>query len=620
MANHKMAKLFPLALFVCLFISSILHSQEINNVPRVPDWAKDAVWYQIFPDRFANGDKSNDPASHDMEGAWPYKTPEGWQISPWTSDWYKLQPWEKADGFGFYWNSGARRYGGDIQGIINHLNYLQKLGITAIYLTPIFESPSSHKYDTRMYHHIDNNFGPDPKGDEKIWASENPSDPKTWQWTSADKLFLKLVNEVHKRGMKIILDGVFNHVGSTFWAFQDVVKNQQNSLFKDWFKIKSWDNPNTPENEFDYEGWAGVKDLPEVRKDSVLGINKGFADHIHLILKRWMDPNGFGNTNDGIDGWRLDVAEKIDISFWKQFRIWVKEINPNAYITGEILWDNWQANLMFNAAPWLQGDAFDGVMNYRFAQAINLFIADVNNRISPQAFADSIGSIKNEYYKDNFYAVQNLFDSHDVDRLSSQIVNPDRWYDHQANPQQNKDYKVRKPDASELLKQKLAIGIQMTMPGAPMIYYGDEAGMWGGDDPDCRKPMVWSEFKYESEIADPLDRERKPDSVFFNTNLFNYYKKLIAIRKENKALTAGDLDFLSMFGNSNILVYKRTLENKSVYIILNNNNVNKSIQLRSGSLDRSRKDLTDIINGGQVKVIGDYYKIDLQPYQIMLLK
>jgi glycosidase len=341
--------------------------------------------------------------------------------------------------------------------------------------------------------------------------------------------------------------------------------------------------------------------------------NPEVIDYLFNVARYWVQ-------EFDIDGWRLDVAEKIDISFWKQFRIWVKEINPKAYISGEILWDNWQANLMFNAAPWLQGDAFDGVMNYRFAQAINLFIADVNNRISPQAFADSIGSIKNEYYKDNFYAVQNLFDSHDVDRLSSQIVNPDRWYDHQANPQQNKEYKIRKPDASELLKQKLAIGIQMTMPGAPMIYYGDEAGMWGGDDPDCRKPMVWSEFRYESEIADPLDRERKPDSVFFNTNLFNYYKKLIAIRKENKALTAGDLDFLSMFGNSNILVYKRTLENKSVYIILNNNNVNKSIQLRSGSLDRSRKDLTDIINGSQVKVIGDYYKIDLQPYQIMLLK
>src|ERR1035437_3578267 len=148
-----MEKIFPIILCIYLLVSPLIPAQDKNNVPRVPRWAKDAVWYQIFPERFANGDKKNDPTPHDMEGAWPYKTPEGWQISPWTSDWYKLQPWEKADSFGFYWNSGARRYGGDIKGIIDHLNYLQKLGITAIYLTPIFESPSSHKYDTRMYHH-----------------------------------------------------------------------------------------------------------------------------------------------------------------------------------------------------------------------------------------------------------------------------------------------------------------------------------------------------------------------------------------------------------------------------------------------------------------------------------
>ena len=161
-----------------------------------------------------------------------------------------------------------------------------------------------------MYHHIDNNFGPNPKEDEKILASENPADPKTWKWTTADKLFLTLIKEVHRRGMKIILDGVFNHVGTSFWAFQDVVKNQQKSAFKDWFKIKSWDNPNTPQNEFEYEGWNGIKDLPEIKKDSVYGLEKDFGEHIHSIVKRWMDPNGDGNPSDGIDGWRLDVCRK----------------------------------------------------------------------------------------------------------------------------------------------------------------------------------------------------------------------------------------------------------------------------------------------------------------------
>ena len=143
-----------------------------------------------------------------------------------------------------------------------------------------------------MYHHVDNNFGPNPAEDEKIWATENPADPLTWKWTSADKLFLKLIQEVHKRGMKIILDGVFNHVGTSFWAFQDVVKNQQKSPFKDWFKIRAWDNPDTPENEFDYEGWSGVKDLPEIKKMDDGGLAPGFGEHIHAIIKRWMEPNG----------------------------------------------------------------------------------------------------------------------------------------------------------------------------------------------------------------------------------------------------------------------------------------------------------------------------------------
>ncbi len=531
-------------IFICIpfLILSTLLAQTNKNIPRVPNWAKDAIWYQIFPERFANGDKGNDPTPHDMKGAWPYQDVNGWQISPWTSDWYKLQPWEKADGHDFNWNAGIRRYGGDLQGVLDHLDYLQKLGINAIYLNPIFESPSLHKYDTRMYHHIDNNFGPDPKGDEKIWATENPDDPKTWKWTSADKLFLKLIKEVHKRGMHIIIDGVFNHVGMSFWAFKDVEKNQQKSKYKDWFIINKWDNPNTPQNEFEYQGWAGVKDLPEINKNGTHDLADGFADHIHNVIKRWMAPDG--NPSNGIDGWRLDVAEKVNIKFWKEFRDWVKEINPQAYITGEIWWENWPINQMFNAAPWLQGDSFDAVMNYRFARAVKKFIIDKKDQISAQAFVDSLKTLLDEYPKENLYVLMNLVDSHDVDRIASQIVNPDRWFDHDANPSQNKDYKIRKPNAIELQKQKLIAAIQMTMPGAPMIYYGDEAGMWGGDDPDCRKPMVWENFKYETEVSDPLGRDRKPDSVFFNTDLFNWYKKLISIRADNKVFIRGKLKFL----------------------------------------------------------------------------
>ncbi len=617
------------SVFVVFFLSLGFSGNKLidKNIPRVPEWAKTAVWYQIFPERFANGDKSNDPTPHDMEGAWPYLVPEGWKISPWTSDWFKLQPWEKADGHNFYWNNGVRRYGGDLQGVIDHLNYLKELGITAIYFNPLFESPSHHKYDTGMYHHIDNNFGPNPKEDENIWASENPDNPKTWKWTSADSLFLVLIKKCHQLGMKVIIDGVFNHVGTTFWAFKDVVKNQQHSKFKNWFIIKSWDDPNTPQNEFEYEGWNGVKDLPEIKKDSVYGLEKDFGEHVHSIVKRWMDPNGDGNPSDGIDGWRLDVAEKVPIKFWRTFRNWVKEENPNAYITGEIWWENWQINQMFNAAPWLQGDSFDGVMNYKFARAVQEFIADLptgqagqKDQISPEGFADSIKAYQEDYPKDNFYALQNLLDSHDVDRIASQIVNPDRWYDHSASAKDNKNYSERKPNAGEILKQKLAAAIQMTMPGAPMIYYGDEAGMWGGDDPDCRKPMVWPGVKYDNESTDPLGRKRPSDAVAFNQDLFNWYKKLISIRENNKALSLGSLNFFLTDNKHKILGYSRTLNGKTFFVIVNNKGKSAEVVLNLSKYKKTNSVLRDLISGKRIEGFSHNYKLELPAFGVALLR
>ena len=609
-----MKKLILLLIAIFLGFGFTGEKYNLKDTPRVPEWSKEAVWYQIFPERFANGDKKNDPTPHDMEGAWPYQVPEGWQVSPWTSDWYKLQPWEIANKHGFYWNAGVRRYGGDIQGMIDHLAYLQKLGITAIYLNPIFESPSLHKYDTRMYHHVDNNFGPDPKGDEKIWETENPADPETWKWTAADKLFLKLIKEVHKRDMKIIIDGVFNHVGTSFWAFRDIVKNQEKSRYKDWFIIKSWDDPNTTQNEFVYQGWAGVKDLPEINKNGKYDLADGFADHVHSIIKRWMAPEG--NSSNGIDGWRLDVAEKVNMKFWKEFRLWVKEVNPQAYITGEIWWDDWADNKMFNASPWLQGDSFDGVMNYRFAKAVKKFVIDMKDQITVQAFTDSINALMHEYSPDNIYAVQNLMDSHDVDRLASQIVNPDRWYDHYANPSQNKDYEVRKPNKEEMLKQYLIAGIQMTMPGAPMIYCGDEAGMWGADDPDCRKPMVWQNLQYDPETADPLGRPRPIDSVKFDQKLFNWYKKLISIRNQNEVLSLGSVSFNYIDNQNKILGFMREYNNEKMFVILNNNAENKTIPSLKIENLLNIITMTDLIGGEKIDLNENSFT--LHPYQIMI--
>ncbi len=603
--------------FICFgIIFCILNctSPTKNSIKTVPSWAKEAIWYQIFPERFWNGDKNNDPTLRDLAGGWPHFQPEQWQIHPWTSDWYKLQPWEQTYQKDFYWCAGLRRYGGDLQGVLERLDYLQDLGINAIYFNPVFESPSLHKYDATMFHHIDNNFGPNPDEDRKIWASENPSDPSSWKWTSADTMFLYLIRQCHQRGIKVIIDGVFNHVGATFWAFQDVVKNQQDSPFKDWFTIKRWDDPSTPENEFDYEGWNGVKDLPEIKEDQH-GLVAGPREHIHAIVQRWLDPNRDGDPSDGIDGWRLDVAEKVNIDFWKDFRTWVKAINPEAYITGEIWWDDWRHNKMMNAKPWLQGDAFDAVMNYRVARAIKKFIIDQQEQISVKAFADSLQQIYSDYGWENSLVCQNLMDSHDVDRLGSQIVNPDRWYDHWAAPKDNPDYDVRKPNDAEMRRLRLILIIQMTLPGAPMIYCGDEAGMWGGDDPDCRKPMVWPELIYEDEVSHPFGKSRPADIVDFDQNLFDFYKTVIKIRKEHPALKLGDFKNLLIDNQRQVYSFERNYLNEKMIVALN-----KSDQIQSFDFAVENKYWIDLLSGNSyVAVEGKIaLKIDSKAGVIMV--
>lgn len=581
-----------------------------SNLYEPPQWAKEAVWYQIFPERFFNGDRNNDPKPIDMKGAWPYFVPDDWQIHPWTSDWYELQSWEKNTKMDFYRNAGLRRYGGDLQGIIDKLDYLKELGVTAIYINPIFESPSLHKYDASMYHHIDNNFGPDPEGDRKIWESENPADPNTWQWTSADKLFLNLIKEAHKRNIKIIIDGVFNHTGTTFWAFQDILKNQQNSPYKDWYTIKKFDDPSTPENEFDYQGWYGVKDLPEIREDEN-GIVEGPANHIHEIVKRWMDPNKDGNPEDGIDGWRLDVAEMVNHKFWQKFRSWVRGINPDAYLVGEVWWKDWRNDEMYNASPWLRNE-FDAVMNYRFTRAVKNLIFSKKYFTGLKGFIDTIKTMMNQY-GENYYVMMNLLGSHDTERLASLIVNPDNLYDHNGNPGQNPDFDVRKPNEVERKKQKLAVAIQFTLPGAPHIYYGDEAGMWGGDDPDCRKPMVWKEFKYDIEKSHPLGKPRPEDSVYFDEDIFNWYKKLASIRNNNKVLSLGKVYFDDS-QNQNLLIYKRELDDKIILVIANIDSKEVSVDVSSISFYKEKNNWKDLLTNRLFNK-----SFTLKPYEVIIL-
>jgi len=579
-----------------------MHFADDNN-----HWAESAIWYQIFPDRFNNGDKSNDPNKSTLKGTWPYEIQQEWEVMPWTDDWYKLQNWEKANGKDFYYNAQLRRYGGDIQGIIDKLDYLEDLGITAIYLNPIFESPSAHKYGARFYHHIDNNFGPNPELDKKIWSQENPADPSTWVWTSADSLFLQLIREVHNRKMKIIIDGVFNHVGIPFWAFEDVKNNGEASEYASWFNINQWDDPLTKENEFDYEGWHGIKDLPVLRENEK-GLIPPVKQHIHAVIKRWMDPDNDGDPSDGVDGWRLDVADQVNMEFWRKFRIWVDEINPNAYITGEIWWDDFWNNTMLNAEPWLMGDAFHGVMNYRLADALFKFMIDEKNQITATEFKTYLETMISDYKFNAFLSIQNILGSHDTERLASSVVNPDRWIDHANSLQYNPEFKVHKPSKEERSLQKMLVVFQFLFPGAPYIYYGDEVGMWGADDPDCRKPMLWVDFKYEHETAHSVGLERRIDEVSPDLELKKFYKHLIQLRKKHQSLQKGIFTVILADDAKELFIFSRSLDTEKIIGIFNLSPNNQSIDLFGSKVlnscsDIDSKDYADIINARSYKIL-----------------
>lgn len=577
MKNYLLLKMkfTILGVLLTVFISGCTHHPEKKSTQQedfVPQWAKTVVWYQIFPERFRDGDVSNNPTVKDILGADPPELPEFWRIHPWGSDWYKLQDYEKKNVTSDMWKHILRRrYGGDIQGIINKLDYLQDLGITAIYLNPIFQSPSLHKYDGESYHHIDPNFGPDPAGDRKLIANENPLDPTTWVWTSADQLVLKLIDEVHNRDMKIIFDGVFNHLGYNSFAFQDVLKNQEKSLYKDWFIINSWDNPKT-KSTFDYEGWFGVKTLPEFKEDS-LGIVEGPKQYIFNATNRWMNPDNKG-IEYGIDGWRLDVAYCIGHPFWKQWRKHVHSINPEAYLTAEIV------DTPDKVKPYMQGDEFDGEMNYNFAFASAEFFFNPNSTsITPTEYDNKLKELRDLYPEGVASVSMNLFGSHDSNRIGSHIVNRGienfrNWGDYfkKSIALNNPEYSTRKPTENDIELQKLFAIMQMTYVGAPMIYYGDEVGMWGGNDPDCRKPMLWDDIKYEDEIFNVNGSKHDPDKVEINQDLFEHYKKLINIRKQNKALQLGSYKTLLADDINNIFIFERVYKEQRLIVVINNSN------------------------------------------------
>ena len=551
---------YSLLLNIFLFPQSVL-----------PEWSKGIVWYQIFPERFANGDTKNEPAAEKV-----FKNdlfiPLNWKVSKWTSNWFEQSEWEKSLGDNFRDHLVQRRYGGDIQGIINHLDYLKDLGVGAIYLNPVFDAVSLHKYDGSTFHHIDINFGANPVNDEQKIKNEIPHEPSTWIWTSADSIFLKLIQEVHNRGMKIIIDGVFNHTGIQFWAFQDILEKGENSAYKDWYIVKSFDDPTTIQNEFDYKGWWGTKFLPEFNRTTD-DLHEGPKQYIFHSTLRWMDPNDDGDPSDGIDGWRLDVAREVPIGFWKDWRRLVKSINPDAIIIGEL----WELSPDFIS----ENGVFDALMNYNFAFAVNEFFIANKNQIKVSEFIEKLKEIDLTYPGEYLDVLQNLVDSHDTDRLLSMIVNPDRGYDRDAN-ERNPNYSPTKSDAVHYETQKLIAVFQMTYRGAPMIYYGDEVGMWGADDPHDRKPMIWDELKYDDEVITNESGFKKGFGQFKveqNRELLNFYKRLAHLRKNNLALRKGTLNILYSNDEKKSFVFERKEKDGWFVIAFNLGDISDKISL-----------------------------------------
>lgn len=390
------------------------------DIPCTPAWVNDTIWYQIFPERFCNGDKSNDP-----EGTLPWR------------------------------NQGSvtneEFFGGDLQGIIDKLGYLQDLGVSGLYLTPVNESPTSHKYDTKDYTRIDPHFG-------------------------TEETMIRLVKEAHQHGIRVMLDGVFNHSGELFAPWQDVKEKGSQSEYWDWFMVNEW--PFKPEggcaHAKQYYSFAFYDQMPKLNTN-----NPKVRDYLIGVCENWV-------KNYDVDGIRLDVANEISHTFCKELRMRLKQIKPDIYILGEIWHD---------AMPWLRGDEFDAVMNYPLGESIKDFWIDKS--LTNEDFEYTINRCYTGYMQQTNDVLFNLLDSHDTKRLRSGVRNLDEYF------------------------QQLAV--LFTMPGSPCIYYGTEIAMEGGHDPDCRRCMPWEEiergdYRERIEIVRSLLQLRRQEPLLCSRN------------------------------------------------------------------------------------------------------
>lgn len=520
--------------------------QEVNEyydfsiIPgfKTPDWAKGAVMYQIYVDRFYNGDKSNDVETNEYFYIGDYsRKVENWSELPANMDVHRF-------------------YGGDLQGVLDKMDYLQDLGIEVIYFNPLFVSPSNHKYDIQDYDYIDPHFGKivDDKGEllqngqhENRYASRyvnRVTNKKNLE--AGNELFAKVVKEAHRRGIKVILDGVFNHCGS-FNKWMDRERIYENaegyakgahvdaaSPYRNYFRFH--DENRWPYNPT-YDGWWGHDTLPKLNYEG----SKELYDYIMHIAKKWVSPPY------NADGWRLDVAADLGHSpefnhmFWKDFRKAVKEANPDAIVLAEHYG---------NPISWLLGDEWDTVMNYdAFMEPLTWFLTGMEKH-SDDYRADMYGNAENfwgamrhhmaSFSMPSLQVAMNELSNHDHSRFLTRT-------NHKVGRVATLGHQAAEQDVNKAVMRE-AVVVQMTWIGAPTIYYGDEAGVCGFTDPDNRRTYPWGNE----------DKE-----------LIDFHKEIIKIHKECKELKTGSLKFID--SDYNFLAYGRFNMDARSLILINNN-------------------------------------------------
>lgn len=525
----------------CGISREILEYYNFVVVPgfSTPDWAKGAVMYQIFTDRFYNGDKSND-----------VETNEYYYIGDYSQ---RVTNWDKYPA-----NMGVREfYGGDLQGVMDKLDYLQDLGVEVVYFNPLFVSPSNHKYDIQDYDYIDPHYGKIVDDGGEVLpngVTDNSQATKYKKRTTglknleaSNELFIKLVEELHRRGMKVILDGVFNHCGSfNKWMDRERIYEGEedyepgayvsaDSPYRSYFRFFKEGPENWPYNG-NYDGWWGHDTLPKLNyEDSVK-----LENYILYIGRKWVSPPY------NVDGWRLDVAADLGRSneynheFWQKFRRAVKDANPNALILAEHYGD---------PSDWLKGDEWDTVMNYdAFMEPVTWFLTGLEKH-SDEAREELLGNIDNfigsmAHHMSNMLTpslqvAMNELSNHDHSRFLTRTNHMVGRVEH-LGPEAANEY-VNKAVMRE------AVVMQMTWVGAPTVYYGDEAGVCGFTDPDNRRTYPWGHEDQE---------------------LIAFHKEAIRIHKEHPALKTGSLKLLG--GEENILSYARFKGHDRIIVVINN--------------------------------------------------